>query len=428
MFFSQPVGTSGWVVALSNKTWVEGVVTLDGRAVIARVRADQGPKVLDGGIASSLFTETFSDAEGRFKLLVQPDRYSFHVVAHGLGVARPEPLNVEFGKHPKLDVVRAPGASLELKAIDSETNQPVPNLKVFRWEDKSFDFRTNEQGMLTISDLIPGEFEVEVEGDGRARWWSEEAANTWSRKDSETPGNVFQRSFDGLSFKLESGQIRSATVVVERDVVITGRILSPDGHPVAGATAAPALTGSGNSLTGDTRFSVETNADGTFEMRLPASHRSKYNLVAHDGKFEEWRNWANGVLPPIQTVPGQRIENVELRLTRGGSVRGIVVNRDGRPCPRVEVRAQASDKFENRYYDPTVTTSDDGSFEIRLIRPGEHEIQSLVHADGALYVSDPAAVTVKEGQAVDGTIVHHQATIDQLSGGAVRPADADKQP
>jgi hypothetical protein len=424
-FFAQPSGNSKWVVALSNKTWVEGIVTRDGRGTIARIRADQGPKELDGAVMSNHVTETYSDSEGRFKLLLQPDRYSFHVVAHGLGVAKPESMIVEFGKHPKLEVALTAGASLSLKAVDSQTGLVVPNVRIFRWEDKDFDLRTNDRGEAVIDDLLPGDLEFSVEGDGLARWWSDEAANQWSRKQPETPERPFRRNFDGLAFKLAAGEAKSATIVVEKDVVITGRVLSPDGQPVAGATAAPALTGTANSLTGDTRFSVSTKEDGTFEMRLPASHRARYNLVAHDGAYDQWRSWANGVLPPIQTVPGQKIENVEIRLTRGGSVKGRVLDRAGLPCPRVQVRAQAADQLENRYYDPTTITNDDGSFEIRLIRPGDHTIESLVHASGALYISDSRSVTVKAGETVEGIEVRHRATREQLAGGNAAPLAPD---
>ena len=153
-------------------------------------------------------------------------------------------------------------------------------------------------------------------------------------KTPKIPSVRFSGTSTDWPFKLAAGEAKSATIVVEKDVVITGRVLSPDGQPVAGATAARALTGTANSLTGDTRFSVPTKEDGTFEMHLPASHKTQYNLVAHDGEYNQWRNWANGVLPPIQTVPGQKIENVEIRLTRGGSVKGRVLDSAGRVCPR----------------------------------------------------------------------------------------------
>src|SRR6185312_10277755 len=108
---------------------------------------------------------------------------------------------------------------------------------------------------------------------------------------------------------------------------------------VAGATVAPALTGTGNSLTGDTRFSAETDKDGHFSVLLPASGAREYNLVAHDGKDQQWRTWANGVLSPFRTKPGQVIENVELQLTRPATVRGRVTDASGKPVAGREVRA-----------------------------------------------------------------------------------------
>ena len=172
--------------------------------------------------------------------------------------------------------------------------------------------------------------------------------------------------------------------------------------PVAGATAAPALTGTCNSLTGDTRFSVETKKDGTFEMLLPASGKAQYNLVAHDGKYTEWRQWANGVLPPIKTTPGQEVKDVTLTLTKGATVRGKIVDANGKPMAFHEIRASAADKLENRYYDPTTKTKEDGSFELRFIRPGEHFIQAApfwLTADDA-----PANSTRRLRLAADETV------------------------
>ena len=111
-------------------------------------------------------------------------------------------------------------------------------------------------------------------------------------------------------------------------------------------------------------------------MLLPASNEAQYNLMAHDGDYEQWRNWANGVLPPIHTRPGEEINNVVLTLTRPASVRGKVVDHEGKPLPYCDVRAHAADKLDNRYYDPTTTTKPDGTFELKFLRPGEQFIQA----------------------------------------------------
>ena len=92
------------------------------------------------------------------------------------------------------------------------------------------------------------------------------------------------------SLEFEPGiKWQPATSKLENAVRITGCVLDPDGNAVGGATVAPADTGTGNSLTGDTQYSVQSKADGSFVLLLPASGRKKYNLVVHDGKYEEWR-------------------------------------------------------------------------------------------------------------------------------------------
>jgi hypothetical protein len=252
--------------------------------------------------------------------------------------------------------------------------------------------------------MLPGRFEFMVEAAGYTRWWSEAAVSEWNRRQlSMRPGSNWQRNFDSLDFDLKP-DMTPVNIVLEKGVRITGRVLDPNGKPVAGATVAHALTGTGNSLTGDTRFSVVTKPDGTFEALLPASGKARYNLMAHDGKYQEWRDWANGVLPPIQTVPGMEIKDVTLTMTKPATVRGKVVDAAGKPVAHREVRAHAADKLENRYYDPTTTTKEDGTFELRFIRPGEHYIQAApfwLTAEEAPATSTQR-LRLAEGETVEG--------------------------
>ena len=164
-------------------------------------------------------------------------------------------------------------------------------------------------------------------------------------------------------------------IELEKGVKIRGAVHTTNGQTVKGATVAPALTGSGNSLTGDTRFSVRSKDDGRFEILLPASNAVSYNLVAHDGAYGEWRGYANGVLPPIKTKPGEEIDGVVITLSPPCVVAGVVVDEAGKPVAGREVRAASSDKLENRYYFPTTRTKQDGSFDLRHVRPGKQLIQ-----------------------------------------------------
>jgi hypothetical protein len=275
-------------------------------------------------------------------------------------------------------------------------------VRLFDWEQKAVDGKSDASGEVAIAGLLPGESTFQVDAAGYARWWSDRAAREWERKAVDDPKTGWQRNFDGLTFDLKPG-MAAVTIHVESSVRVTGRVLDPAGKPVGGATVAPARTGSGNSLTGDTRFSVVTKADGTFAMTLPASGAAEYNLVAHDGKYGEWRTWANGVLPPVKTTPGRVLENVTLRLTRPAVVRGKVVDAKGRPVAGREVRAHAADGLGNRYYDPTTTTKADGTFELGFVRPAEQWVQVapfwLRGADAPVDTS--RTLKLKEGQVVE---------------------------
>jgi hypothetical protein len=162
---------------------------------------------------------------------------------------------------------------------------------------------------------------------------------------------------------------------VEKCVTINGHVIDPDGKFVGGATVAPARTGWDNTITGDTRFNVRTADDGSFSIRLPASGGTTYNLLAHDGDYDQWRNWANGVGQPLQTKPGDNLQDVELRLSRPCIVRGRVIDSRGKPVANRSVRTQAPDKDENRYYDTTTSTNEKGEFELRFVRAGEQYVQ-----------------------------------------------------
>jgi protocatechuate 3,4-dioxygenase beta subunit len=81
------------------------------------------------------------------------------------------------------------------------------------------------------------------------------------------------------------------------------------------------------------------------------------------------------VLPPFRTKPGEARHDVDLTLTRPATVKGHVTDTAGHPVSGREVRASAADRLENRYCDPTNTTSADGSFTLRFVHPGEQFIQ-----------------------------------------------------
>ena len=399
-FLGQQTGQTGWVVVMDDKTYFEGrVLDPGGRPVAnAPIRADSGPKRLAGSLMSECWTEGKSGKEGQYRLYVEPGMYEFQVRMPGVGVARLPKQAIAADEQRAFDIALSGGVDFEARVVDAQDGKPVAGFLLKDWRNPSVAGTSDNQGIIRIPAMMPGPFDFGmIDAEGYARWWSDACKSEWARfQKADRFG--FQRNFDGLDFDLKPG-MPAVTIRAEKAATIRGRVLDPSGKPVAGATVAPALTGSGNSLTGDTRFSVETDQNGAFTMRLPASGEIAYNLVAHDGKFQEWRRWGNGILAPFQTKPGEVMENVTLSLTRPATVRGRVVNDAGQPVAGREVRASAADKMENRYYDPTTTTGADGTFELRFIRPGEQHIQV---APFWLYAADAPSASSRTFKLAEG--------------------------
>jgi hypothetical protein len=123
-----------------------------------------------------------------------------------------------------------------------------------------------------------------------------------------------------------------------------------------------------------TRKTPRSSCSASNTVELPATDAGPYNLMVHDGDYQEWRHWANGIGPAMQTTPGKKVDNVELRLTRGGTIRGRTVDEQGKPVANVYLQITACDLMENRYYNPATRSDKDGQFELRLVRPGRNMV------------------------------------------------------
>jgi beta-lactamase regulating signal transducer with metallopeptidase domain/thiol-disulfide isomerase/thioredoxin len=426
----QPRGQQGVIVSLGNKTYLEGTLrSPDGKPVPnMTIKAEQGEKQADGALIGGVTTTTTTDSNGRYRMYVFPDIYEMQVSVPGTGVARVGGVAVDPDQARQLDIDLKPGVRFEAQVVDSTTGKPVENVVLFNWRDKTVRGISDARGKITIDGMLPGKYEFNV-GHGEpksergltyyehgelGRWWSPDAVQPWQRRTMDEGG--WQRNFDDLTFDLAVG-MKQVTIEVERGVAFSGHVYDPDRKPVEGATVAPAKTGSGNSLTGDTRYSVKTANDGSYRVVMPAGNKFRYNLVAHDGDYSEWRKWGNAVSEPLETEPGQKFENFDFTLTRGATVRGRVVSDGDRVVGEREVRAHATDLRENRYYDPTVKVRDDGTFELKFIRPGRHYIQVspfwLQAAKGPEGTS--ALVDVKPDEVLEGVELRVQPSAEPVS-------------
>ncbi len=457
-FFMRPPGGTGWVILLDNRTYFEGTITdkqgqpVGGATIRATWEAPMSENPDEGGMPMD--TETISLADGTYRLcvpgLMEFERrhaeyrgFDIQVVASGRGSVQ-KPGNF-IGPHSVVPLslqLQAP-ANFAAQIVDSETGAPVPDYVLYT-VDKPFRIgRSDAQGRLVIDDMTPGIVMFSTgEGEGKdgpdcvgcegskqfdqvayARWWSPDV-----RKDEDGPyfGQLvlpqegkFHGNFDLLHFDIQP-DMAPAKVFVERSATISGRVTDPDGKPVAGGTVVP--TRNGSSLTGDTRYSVKTDQDGRYVMHIPASKNSTYNILAHDGEYEQWRKWANGVNAPFQTTPGQTVENIDLQLTRPGRVTGRVL-RKGQPVANYLVRTVASDLREHSYYNPATKTNADGTFEITHVRPGKHFLQVGFYMYGKDKDQGPV-IEVAAGEVVADQLVEAKEERDPEEG-VVKPPEPE---
>jgi hypothetical protein len=340
------------VIVLRNKTYFEGRVTgPDGKPVAgARLRANCGPKLSAGEV----WNEATTGDDGRYRMYAQADVYDTQVRVPGVGVARLKDTVLGLDEAKALDIRLEPGLVFRAKLVDSLSGQPVAGVRLRGvGSQPGMEGRSGPDGVFTIADMMPGRFDFQVETSEYGRWWSDEAVTTWNRRTIAALGS--RRNFDYLDFDLTTG-MQPVTIALERAATVSGWVVDPDGKPGAGATVDPALTGTFNSLTGDARFAVRTGDDGKFELSRPAI------------------------------------------------VRGRVTGPDGRPVARREVRASAADRMENRYYDPTVTTADNGSYELKFARAGEQFIHVAPFSLDARQAPEGTSHTVnlKPGETNDG--------------------------
>jgi beta-lactamase regulating signal transducer with metallopeptidase domain len=410
----QSAGVRDFKVTLNQRTYIEGVVTdSDGKPVPnIDVRGEQGMQQGDGVMIGFVATTTKTDDQGRYRLYVHPDTYQLLVRTSSGQVARLTDIVVRKYEAKRQDIDLEQGVRFEANVINSLTDKPFTDLVLWHFMHKDVIGKTDSNGKLVIEGMLPGRFEFHI-GEGEAqqfgpftgymprtlgRWWSPDAKHPHQREESKP--DQFQRNLDDLTFDLEQ-DMESVTIYVEPGVTFSGRVTDPDGNPVESATVAPAKTGSGNSLTGDTRYSVKTDKEGRYSVVMPAGKDFQYNLIVHDGDYQQWRKWANGVIAPLETQPGET-HQIDLKLTRPAIVRGKVVAEGGRQVAGREVRAHAKDLLENRYYDPSVRTKEDGSFELKFVRPGEHWIQvEPFYLSAGQAPAGSIIVTLEEGQVLE---------------------------
>jgi hypothetical protein len=206
---------------------------------------------------------------------------------------------------------------------------------------------------------------------------------------------------------------RSATLVVnvDRGIEISGRVVRPDGTPVADAMV--------ETPTGVMPRSTETAADGTFKLAGIAAGPAVLTAHSSDGNLSS---------PPVNvTAPAK---NVTITMPMGARIEGRVLDRATQQ-PVTDFTVGLPSRGQRMFVRPQAEKTihaDDGTYAIDNVPPGAVEL--IVRAAG--FVSGSRGdITAEDGKTVTGIDIQLErgATISgRVTSGGSPVAGADVRP
>ncbi|HEY8022710.1 MAG TPA: carboxypeptidase regulatory-like domain-containing protein, partial [Thermoanaerobaculia bacterium] len=212
-------------------------------------------------------------------------------------------------------------------------------------------------------------------------------------------------------------------------IVLSGAVADERGRPVAGATVRAMAPLDNRSPAVFCSSETVTSRGGEFSFELPRIH-SNYRLVAFDAAHAPALATAPG-------APGGPARSIRLRLERGRTGRGRVVDEAGRPVAgaRVELRRSRLDRGEYRRPETSfpdddlyrATTGADGRFALARLPVTSRgpAFEVAVHAAGFVPASWDT-IAVKRGDAADAENVADTAIDLGTYTLATRPASAGR--
>lgn len=162
-----------------------------------------------------------------------------------------------------------------------------------------------------------------------------------------------------------------------------GRVLAPDGMPVAGASVEFQSLEESPSCAEEASVRAEAGEDGTFSTPL---QEGRYTLLAH----------AEGYAPTVQktplTVAKYPVEGLEIRLEPGMALVGHLLGLTPEEIVRASVKAVAGPVYR------TARLAADGTYRFADLGPGEWSIHAEVGL-GGVFRQRNGRVTLKRGEA-----------------------------
>lgn len=329
------------------------VVGPDGKGVPAIISpAFISPEQYDEDGPCQLFLskdlrERFSvrcDATGHYTLTYVPPsfRADLHVAAPGHGqytTGNAQPIA------PVLEL-KTPGRA-EVRVSCPDRPESTAGLQVQVWgNNRGLTYfsrlKTDDRGHVALDELQPGTYSVVVAMPASSPWQTRGAVN----------------------IQVSSGAAAQAELRLENAMLVGGRVLDNDtGEPVAGAAVWSAASAMAPP-------SVTTDAQGRYSLYLlPGEAQIFAGSMDYDGP------------PPSVTmvVSAQARSAPDLKVQRGLTVEGMVVDQEGRPVVGATIY-RSSDLYARR----RVQSGDGGRFELAYVSATEQVTVWAQHGDAIM--------------------------------------------
>ncbi len=222
--------------------------------------------------------------------------------------------------------------------------------------------------------------------------------------DAEVTGKLVSDLYGPV--ELTDGGLADVRLVLHSAATIEGTVVDPSGKPMAGIRVSTGFEEKGiQRYVG--RSSSDSGVDGRFHIEglAPGKHR----LFLHDPKMRQLHSPATGP-ETIDLKPGDHIDGLRLvyqgKAVTGLTILGRVVDTQGNPIAKAEVRAHGSDAFKFTQSDETGAFEITGLPDTSVTIVAEHDDHPRVlmpdvaaGTAGLEIVMD--AMAVLEGQVVD---------------------------
>ena len=193
-----------------------------------------------------------------------------------------------------------------------------------------------------------------------------------------------------------AGDVPDADVAAAAAIVVRGRAVDENGHPVPGTRISARYRPTGDSPSeGDVTFD-DTDAEGRFELRSRGPGRLTLNARDASGR--------SGVAGPL-VVPADDLD-LTVTLAPSTTVAGTVRYADGTPAAGIRVETLFRGGAEAAWPGALAVTDSRGRYEVGPLDPGTHWV-TAVRRGPAVFSTAPQPsrqieVSVKPGDSRDG--------------------------